>query len=67
MSQGNFTASQKGNRKLEYKGFLYNKSITISKGIQQGNIKWRCENIHLIAVGEEHRRTVHRGRGAGPT
>ena len=47
MSKGNFTASQKGNRKLEYKGFLYNKSITISKGIQQGNIKWRCERADL--------------------
>ena len=47
MSQGNFTASQKGNRKLEYKGFLYNKSINILKGIQKGNIRWRCERHDL--------------------
>ena len=47
MSQGNFTSSQKGNKKLEFKDFLYNKSINISKGINKGNIKWLCERSDL--------------------
>ena len=47
MSQGTFTVSQKGNKKLDNKGFLYNKSTNISKGIHKGNIKWRCERSDL--------------------
>ena len=46
MSQGNFTSSPKGNRKLEFKDFLYNnKSINISKGINKGFIMPRFQSL----------------------